>query len=327
MRQTGGSHGGGTAVYAAMGANLGIAVTKFGAALFTGSSSMLAEGIHSMVDTANQGFLLLGIHRAKRAPTAEHPFGYGVEIYFWSFVVAILIFALGAGFSIYEGVEHLMSQEEGEITSPLIGLGVLGVSFLLEGYSWSVAFREFQSTRAGKSLWQDFRDMKDPSVFVVLFEDTAACLGILIAAAGLGLAWFTGNVQLDAAASIVIGLLLAVTAVFLAIETKGLLIGEAASPEMVEAIRSRVAARPEILGVNEIRTMHRGPADVLLTMSVDFADGVLSQDIERAVSEIEARVKERFPIVKRLYIEVQSREGHRRFADREAAETAAEASA
>ncbi|WP_102958365.1 cation diffusion facilitator family transporter [Mangrovicella endophytica] len=316
--------GGSKAVYAAIGSNLGIAVTKFVAAFFTGSSSMLAEGIHSIIDTANEALLLLGMRRARRPADARHPFGYGVEIYFWSFVVAILIFGLGAGFSIFEGIEAILTGESEAVASPIVALVVLALSFCLEGYSWTVAFREFQKVRGGRGLIRDFRDLKDPSIFVVLFEDTAACLGLVIAALGIAAAWATGMPVFDAVGSILIGILLAITAAILAVEVKGLLIGEAASPDIVETIRTRVAARPEIVAVNEIRTMHLGPNDVLLTMSIDFADGVLSQQIEAAVSEIETRVKARYPIIRRLYIEVQSREAHRQsVAAQLAADTAA----
>jgi cation diffusion facilitator family transporter len=304
-------------VFAALGANLGIAVIKFAAALYTGSSSMLAEGIHSLVDTANQGFLLLGMKRAEKPADAIHPFGYGVELYFWAFIVAILIFALGAGFSIYEGVERLLDPGTHTVEAPLIALVVLAVAFAMEGYSLSVAYREFQAQRdpdTTHGIWTDIRAMKDPTIFVVLFEDAAACVGILIAAVGISLAWITGISGFDAIGSIVIGLVLAATASILVVETKGLIIGEAASPDMVETIRERVLRRPEILAVNEIRTLHMGPRDVLLTMSCDFRDNILSQDIESAVSDIEVKVKARYPVVRRLYIEVQSREAHKRLA-------------
>lgn len=316
------SHGEGNqrAILAALGANLGIAATKFAAALYTGSSSMLAEGIHSAIDTANEGFLLLGMSRAKKPADEKHPFGYGVEIYFWSFIVAVLIFALGAGFSIYEGVERLIERDVTAVEAPVVALVVLAVSLVLESYSWSVAFGEFRAQSdpsSGRGIVADLKEMKDPTIFVVLFEDTAACIGILVAALGITLAWTTGIVAFDAIGSIVIGLVLAGTAAILFVQTKGMLIGEAASPDIVETIRSRVAERPEILAVNEIRTLHMGPKDVLLTMSCDFKDDVLSQDIEAAVSDIETKVKARYPIIRRLYIEVQSGEAHRRLLDEE----------
>lgn len=326
MASSHGTEGSRKTVYAAIAANFGIAVTKFGAALFTGSSSMLAEGIHSVIDTVNEGFLLLGMRRARKPADAKHPFGYGVEIYFWSFVVAILIFALGAGFSIFEGVEALLTQESTAISSPLVALVVLGISFCFEGYSWTVAFREFQKRRKGRDILADFRDLKDPSIFVILFEDSAACIGIVIAAAGIALAWATGIHMFDALGSILIGVLLGVTALLLSIEVKGLLIGEPASAELEKAVREGVGRRQEILAVNELRTLHLGPNDVLLTMSCDFKDNVMSQDIEAAVSDIETKIKKRFPIVRRLYIEVQSREAHRQMIEieRQAFETETE---
>ncbi|TFF27732.1 cation diffusion facilitator family transporter [Jiella endophytica] len=312
------SEGSKGAVIAAAGANLAIAVTKFVAAAFTGSSSMLAEGIHSVIDTANQGFLLIGLSRSKKPADKKHPFGYGAEVYFWSFLVAIFLFAMGAGFSTYEGVIGLMSGGESELTSPLIALGVLFLAFCFEGYSWSVAFREFQNRRRGEGLFRDFRNMKDPSIFVVLFEDTAACIGIVIAAAGVGLSWATGIHIFDAIGSLLIGVLLGVTAVLLAIEVKSLLIGEAAGPEIEAFVRDDLGSHAEISAINEMRTLHLGPSDVLLTLSVDFKDDVVSQRIEAIVSETERRIREKFSIVRKVYVEVQSQSGHRTLAKKDA---------
>ena len=314
-----GSEGSKGAIMAAAGANLAIAVTKFAAAAFTGSSSMLAEGIHSVIDTANQGFLLIGLAKAKKPADEKHPFGYGSEIYFWSFLVAIFLFALGAGFSTYEGVKGLLSGES-ELTSPLIALGVLFLAFCFEGYSWSVAFKEFQHRRKGNGFLRDFRDMKDPSIFVVLFEDTAACIGIVIAATGIALSWATGIHMFDAIGSILIGILLGVTAILLAIEVKGLLIGEAAGPEIEQFVRDNLGDREEIAAINELRTLHLGPQDVLLTISIDFKDDVVSQKIEAIVSATERRVRGEFPIVRKVYVEVQSQSGHRDLAQQDAAD-------
>ena len=297
-------------VIAAMVANLAIAVTKLGAALFTGSSSMLAEGIHSIIDTANQGFLLIGLARAKKPADAKHPFGYSAEIYFWSFMVAIFIFALGSGFSMFEGIEKLLANEESAIESPIIALVVLFLSFCFEGYSWSVAFKEFNKSRRGNGWIQDFSDMKDPSIFVVLFEDSAACIGVVIAGIGISLSWATGIHMFDAIGSIVIGVLLGIVAILLAIEVKGLLIGEAAGPELEGFVRENIKDRREVIAINELRTLHLGPSDVLLTMSLDFRDGVVSQRIETIVSEIESAVRDEFPIVRKVYVEVQSKAGH-----------------
>ncbi len=303
------------AVIAAMGANFAIAVTKLGAALFTGSSSMLAEGIHSIIDTANQGFLLIGLARAKKPADARHPFGYSAEIYFWSFMVAIFIFALGSGFSMFEGIEKLLAKEESPIESPIVALVVLFLSFCFEGYSWSIAFKEFNKRRRGRGWIKDFADMKDPSIFVVLFEDSAACIGVVIAAIGIALAWATGIHMFDAIGSIVIGVLLGVVAILLAIEVKGLLIGEAAGPELDGFVRDHIKHRHAVLAINELRTLHLGPSDVLLTMSLDFRDDVVSQRIETIVSEIEAAVRDEFPIVRKVYVEVQSKTGHESLRD------------
>ena len=283
---------------------------------------MLAEGIHSIIDTANQVFLLIGIKRAKKPPNERHPFGYGSEIYFWSFLVAIFIFALGSGFSIFEGVEQILAAKEGPIESPIVALGVLFLAFCFEGYSWSVAFKEFNRRRRGRGLLEDFRDMKDPSIFVVLFEDSAACIGVVIAAIGITLSWTTGIHAFDAIGSIVIGVLLGIVAVLLAIEVKGLLIGEAAGPELDSAVRHHIAGHGEIIAINELRTLHLGPSDVLLTMSVDFRDNVVSQRIEALVSQIETAIRKEFPIVRKVYVEVQSTSGHARIveADKAAAQ-------
>ncbi|WP_102108717.1 cation diffusion facilitator family transporter [Oceaniglobus roseus] len=301
-------------VIAALAANCGIAVTKFVAAAFSGSSAMLAEGIHSVIDTGNQGFLLLGMARAKQPADDRHPFGYGAEIYFWAFVVAVMLFALGSGLSIYEGVRALLHGESEHNEIPWIPFAVLGIALCFEGYSLSVAIREFRESRKHRGLLRDLQDMKDPSVFVVLAEDTAACIGLVIAAVGLALSWLTGNPVWDAGASILIGILLGCTAFFLAIEVKGLLVGEGTDPDVVEGVREIIGSPDEIIALNEIRTLHFGPRDVLVTVSVDFRDNVNAGKIERMVTEAEARIKERFPVVRRVFLEVQSREGHERMA-------------
>ncbi len=297
-----------TTVIAAIAANAAIAVVKFVAAFFTGSSSMLSEGIHSLVDTTNEALLLLGISRSSRAPDKNHPFGYGVELYFWSFVVAMLIFSFGAGFSIYEGVVAL--QRGHEIEAPVVGFVVLAASFLFEGASWTVAYREFNSTRGERGFLQHFRDHKDPAVFIVLLEDSAACAGVLIAAAGLGLSLFMNDTRYDAAGSIAIGIVLALTAFILARETKGLLIGEAASPELSDAIREMLRDHPDVESVNELRTVHLGPHEVLAVISLDFENGIQSQKVEATVSALERQIRDRFADVRRVYIEAQSHKDH-----------------
>ncbi len=302
--------GGEATVYAALAANCGIAVTKFIAAALSGSSAMLAEGIHSTIDTANEGFLLLGMARAEKPPDDAHPFGYGVEMYFWAFIVAVMIFALGSGLSVYEGVRALLHGGHEAEGVPWIPFGVLAISFCFEGYSLTVAARRFGEIRKRRGYLRDLRDLKDPSIFVVLAEDSAACIGLLIAAAGLTASWLTGDPVWDASASIAIGGVLGLTALFLAIEVKGLLIGEGTDPDIIESVRARLEGLPEISAINDIRSLHFGPHDVLLTLSIDFADDVPSQRIETIVTKAEQRIRERFPVVKRLFLEVQSRTGH-----------------
>ena len=313
-----------TTVIAAIAANLAIAVLKFGAAFFTGSSSMLSEGIHSLVDTTNEGLLLFGMHRSNRPPDKRHPFGYATELYFWSFVVAMLIFSLGAGFSLYEGAT---AWERGhEIEAPLVGFLVLLGSFLFEGISWLIAYRAFNRTRGERSFRQHFRGHKDPSVFIVLMEDSAACLGVLIAAAGLALSLYSGDSRYDAGGSIAIGLLLAVAAFTLARETKGLLIGEAASPELSDAIQDLLVRNPNVTGVNELRTVHLGPHEVLVAISIDFQDGRPSEEVERTVTQLEKDIRQRFADVRRVYIEVQNRKDHLMFEEIEASDETASSS-
>ena len=222
-------------LFAALAANLGIAVAKFVAAAISGSSAMLTEGFHSAVDSLNQLLLLYGQKASQRAPDAQHPLGYARELYFWSFVVAILIFATGAGLSIYEGIRHIRFPEP--IRSPLINYVVLAVSLLLEGTSWMVAVGEFSDAKGDYGWWEAIRRSKDPPSFVVLFEDTAAMFGLLVAAVGITLSIITGDPRWDGVASVIIGVALAVVAVALARESKGLLIGEPADPSLEAAVR------------------------------------------------------------------------------------------
>ncbi|MGN6469552.1 MAG: cation diffusion facilitator family transporter [Rhizobiaceae bacterium] len=295
-------------VIAAIGANGAIAAVKFVAAFFTGSSSMLSEGIHSLVDTANEALLLLGLSRASRPPDKRHPFGYGIELYFWSFVVAMLIFALGAGVSIYEGIMALGGEHE--VEAPIVGFVVLAAAFIFEGISWSVAYREFNVTRGERSFFQHFRAHKDPAVFIVLMEDSAACIGVLIAAISLALSLWTGDSRYDAAGSIAIGVVLGITAYLLAHETKGLLIGEAANPELSTAVRQMLQDHPDVETVNELRTVHLGPHEILAVVSVDFRNDIDARQVETTVSDLEREIRGRFADVRRVYIEAQSREDH-----------------
>lgn len=292
-------------IYAAFVGNSLIAVTKFVAAWLTGSSAMMAEGIHSLVDTGNQGLMLVGLARAKRPPDARHPFGYGTEIYFWSFVVAILIFAVGAGVSLYEGVDKVLHPHA--ITDTYINYIVLGLAFVFEAGAWWMAYKGFEATRGRRGHLEAIRQSKDPTIFTVLLEDTAAMLGIIVAAIGIGLADLTGLTWLDGAATIVIGFILAGIALLLAYETKGLLIGEAASPAVIRGIRKIVRETEGVAQINEFLTVHFGPQDILATISVDFEDGIASEAIEAAVTAMETRIKESYPRVSRVFIEVQGK--------------------
>ncbi|MFQ5773878.1 MAG: cation diffusion facilitator family transporter [Kiloniellaceae bacterium] len=298
------------AVLAAFAGNALIAATKFVAAAFTGSSAMFSEAVHSAVDTGNQLLLLYGMKRAARPADPMHPFGYGREIYFWAFVVAILIFATGAGVSIYEGVVKLRHPEP--LTNAYVNYGVIGLALVFELGSWAVAYRAFRARKGPHDYFTAIRISKDPTLFTVLMEDSAAVLGLLIALAGIALAEATGTPALDGVASILIGLVLAAVAAFLAYETKGLLIGEAADAALIAGVRRIVAQETGVGGINEILTMHMGPRDVLLNLSVDFRRGLSSDQVEEAISALERRLKSAHPEITRVFIEAQSRRDHRR---------------
>jgi cation diffusion facilitator family transporter len=287
----------------AFAANLGIAVSKFVAAAFTGSSAMLTEGIHSVVDSLNQLLLLWGRRQSRRPADAQHPFGYGRELYFWSFVVAVLVFALGAGVSVYEGVIHILAPEHA--VSPIVAYAVLAFAFLLEGGSTLAAFKEFREAKGSLGWFQAVRQSKDPPAFIVLLENGAAMAGILVAAAGVAMAQVTGNPFWDGAASVIIGLILGVTALVLAIESKALLIGEAADPALVESIRAAADMEEGIVGVGHILTVHSSPDQITVVMSADFEDSITAGEVERIIARIEAKVEAHWPAVKRLYIRPQ----------------------
>jgi len=278
------------AIYAALVGNALIAVTKFAAASYTGSAAMMSEGIHSLVDTGNQVLLLYGIKRASRPASAEFPFGHGKEIYFWSFVVAMLIFALGGTVSIYKGWQHL--AHPAEISSLTINYVVLGLALVFEGAALWVAFKEFNRSRGSRSIIEAIRRGKDPTLFVVVFEDSAALLGLLIALAGLILYQLTGNLIFDGLASILIGVVLILTAIALAIESKNLLIGESADPRIVAAIHETVAADSSVLSVNEVATLHMGPEFIVATLSIDFVDSMSAEELEATVTQLNGRRSE-----------------------------------
>ncbi|MET4807016.1 cation diffusion facilitator family transporter [Limibacillus sp. MBR-115] len=299
-----------TVIYAALVGNLLIAVTKFGAALYTGSSAMLSEAIHSLVDSGNQGLLLYGLRRAKRPADDRHPFGYGMELYFWAFVVAILIFAVGSGVSLYEGILKIL--EPHPITNPLINYVVLGAAIIFEGVAWTMAFKEFQRTKGTRGWMEAVRQSKDPALFTVLFEDSAAMAGLIVALVGIYLSQALNMPWLDGAASVGIGIILAVVAMLLAYECKGLLIGESADKALVDNVSRIIRSEPTVNRLNELRSMHLGPRDVLLAVSIDFRDGQTVGEVESTVFRLERRIKQQFPEVRRIFIEVQSHGDHKR---------------
>ncbi len=290
-------------IYAALFGNAAIAVGKFVVAGLTGSSVMFSEGVHSLVDTGNQALLLLGLRRAARPPDAEFPFGHGKEIYFWSFVVAVSIFALGASVALYEGVQRLRDPH------PLENVGfsyaILSFALLVESVAWFLAFREFNKVRGERGFLDAIRRGKDPTLFVVLFEDSAALLGLLVALLGTALTVYTGAIWIDALASIAIGLILAGTALWLARETMSLLIGESASPEVIAEIRETTRAVVGVLRVNEVLTLHMGPDFLLVNLSVKFEERLDASTLEDAIERIDAGIKARCPEVKRVFVEVE----------------------
>jgi cation diffusion facilitator family transporter len=287
-------------LYGALFANVGIAIAKFVAAAISGSSSMLTEGVHSLVDSGNQVLLLYGQAKAKRPPDAAHPFGYGRELYFWAFVVAILIFAVGAGVSIYEGWLHIAEPEP--LRDPTINYVVLGVAMLLEGTSWAIAVREFNGKRGASSWWQSIRRSKDPAGFIVLFEDSAALIGLCIAGVGVWASHHYADPRIDGVASIAIGLILAGVAVLLAREAKGLLIGESAEPTIVAAVWAILDQRPQISAVNHVRTIHTAPDAVFVAISADFVDDLPMGEAESLIEDIEREMKSRVPELTSIYI-------------------------
>jgi len=293
-------------IIAALVGNLMVAVTKFVATALTGSSAMFSEAIHSVVDTGNQALMLYGLKRAKLPADRRFPFGHGKEIYFWSFVVAIMIFGVGAGLSVYEGIHSLSKPTE--LQNPLVNYIVLAFAIAFEGVAWIFAWKAFSRQRGKRGLFEAVRKGKDPTLFVVLFEDSAAITGLLVALLGIALTDVTGNPVYDSIASLLIGLILAVTAIWLAYETKGLLIGESADPEVIKGIEKKVMSYREVRHINDILTMHMGPEYVLVNLSVEFQDSADADDIEDTVAQIDRSIKKNFPDVKRVFIEAEERQ-------------------
>ncbi|APX85913.1 cation transporter [Methylorubrum extorquens] len=301
-------HGSKTVIYAALAGNALIAVTKFVAAWFTGSSAMVSEGVHSLVDTGNQVLLLYGIKQAAKPATPDHPFGFGLKLYFWAFVVAILIFGLGAGISIYHGIDKI--REPHLVQDAWVNYLVLAFGLVFEGGVWLVAFRAFRGEKGAGSWIEAIRASKDPTVFTVLFEDSAALLGLLTAMIGIFASQAFDMPVLDGVASVIIGAILAVTAAFLAFECKSLLAGESVAPATRASIREVVKGVSGIDRVNELLTMHFGPKDVLVALSLDFNDRMPAAEVEHTVTVIERAVKTAHPEVTRVFIEAQSFKDH-----------------
>jgi len=292
-------------IYAALVGNALIAIMKFIAAFITGSSAMFSEGIHSVVDTGNQMLLLYGLKQAKKPADDRFPFGHGKEIYFWSFVVAIMIFAVGAGVSIYEGIHRLLNPTP--LENIMVIYIVLSLAMIFEGAAWFFALKEFKQAKGKWGYIEAVQRSKDPSIFVVLFEDTAAMLGLLVALLATILTQVTGNLYFDGIASIIIGFILAVTAMWLAFETKGLLIGESANMHVVNGIKKITKSYDKIEHVNEVLTVHMGPEFILVNISVEFRDEATATEIEDTVSQLDTEIKNAYENVKRIFIEGEAR--------------------
>jgi cation diffusion facilitator family transporter len=290
------------AVYGAIAANVAIAATKFVVAAISGSAAMLSEAIHSVVDTANDLLLLVGMRRSQRPATAEHPFGYGKELYFWSLIVGVLIFGAGGGISFYEGILHILSGAE--MRDPFWNYIVLATAALFEGVSFTVAWRQFARERGATPFWQALRTSKDPTTFTVIAEDSAALAGLAIAAIGVFLSQRFDMPQLDGAASMLIGLLLAGVAMLLIRESRGLLVGEGIKPETVDAIRDIVRREAGVTEVGPVLSMYIGPEEALVAVEVRFAPDTPTSEAGDAVRRAQDAIRQRFPKLKRIYIDV-----------------------
>ncbi|MFN0297231.1 cation diffusion facilitator family transporter [Acinetobacter albensis] len=292
-------------VYAALAGNLAIALVKFVAAYITNSSAMLSEAIHSVVDTLNEILLLYGIKKSQQSPNAQHPFGYGRELYFWAFIVSLMVFALGAVVSIYQGIQHVRYPEE--MLSPNLNYIVLGIAILCEGISWLVALKAFRKTKGQLGYFEAFRRSKDPTTFTVLFEDTAALCGLFIALIGIYLAHALNIPELDGVASIFIGIVLAISAILLARETKGLLLGESADPQLRDHLLLIAQEDDAVFSANGVLTEQMGADQVIASLSLEFEDHLTSDDIEACVNRIEAKIKQIHPEIMALFVKPQTK--------------------
>jgi cation diffusion facilitator family transporter len=293
-----------TAIAVAILGNIAIAVTKFVAAFMTGSSAMVSEGIHSFVDTGNGALMLLGLRQSQKPPDADHPFGYGKELYFWSLIVSFGIFAVGCGMSVYEGLTHLLHPEP--IINPFWNYAVLGFAFLFEGISWLFGWRVFRMAKGRRGILQAIHESKDPSTFLVFLEDSAALVGLVIASVGIVLGRLWNNPYMDGLASVLIGLLLGVISIFLARESKGLLIGEGVDKETLNNIRQLVEADTDVDHVHRVLTMYFGPQEVLLTLEVKFRDELSAVGVREAVARLHKTVRREHPQINRVFFGSES---------------------
>jgi len=295
-----GTSGSVRAILYALGANIGIFLAKAAAAVATGSGAMLAEAVHSLADCGNQGLLLLGMKRAKRPPTPDYPLGYGKEVYFWSFLVALMLFSVGGAFSVYEGIHKLLEPEP--IERPMIGVAVLVFSLALEWWSLRACLQEVNKTRGEQSLWRWFRDSRDSEMIVVFGEQLAALLGLAAALVAVGITLATGDPVYDALGTLAIGVLLIVIAVFIAIEVKALLIGQSVSVERREAIRAFLVARPEVRKLHNVITLQMGP-DVMVSTKACLGHDLSSSELVRRINAVESALRAAFPDVRWSFFE------------------------
>jgi cation diffusion facilitator family transporter len=293
-----------TAIIAAIIGNLAIAVTKFVAAYFTGSAAMLSEAIHSVVDTGNGGLMLLGVHKSRKPPDFDHPFGHGRELYFWTLIVAILIFAVGGGMSMYEGFTHIAHPTTPE--NPVWSYSVLGLAFVFEGTTWLFGWKAFSAERGAKGVLEAIHLSKDPTSFSVLLEDSAALLGLIFAFLGIFMGRLLGLPYLDGAASVVIGLLLCAVAVLMVYESKGLLIGEGLDRETLKSVRALVEADPAVERVRHLHTLYLGAHEVLLTIELRFRSTINALEVRHSVSRLRRRIRSQHPDITRIFFGAES---------------------
>ena len=291
-------------IYAALVGNASIMAMKFVAAFISGSSAMWAEALHSTADTNNQMLMLLGLALSRKLPDEKHPFGYGMERFFWSFLVALCMFTIGATFAVYKGITRI--RHPVPLENVKLSYFVLAFALVFEFIAWCVAAREFGRLRGGRGIWQALQDTRDPAVITVLFEDSAALVGILIAAVGIGLSVYTGNSFFDGVASIMIGITLGIVGFFLSMESRDLLLGESASRKDRAVIRKVLHSFPEVERIIELLTVHIAPDDILLNANIEFQDGMTTERIERIIDEIETAIRNKLPRVKKIFIEADT---------------------